>query len=99
MTKEHMKKIFILTCIIFIIIAALSVVRVYVSNQLSTTGMTLDRLQTEVMQYKKENIILRERVLAASSLTHIASEAAQLGFVPSGKDIYISAPLPLAYNQ
>ena len=51
-----------------IVIIALTIVHVVVSNMLSTTGIELEKLQTELTAYKKENVILQEQVLEASSL-------------------------------
>ncbi len=63
---------------------------------LSTTGIELDNLQTDLTKYKKQNTILQEQILQASSLDHIASAAATLGFVSEKSPVVIDAPLPLA---
>ena len=78
------------------IIIVLTIVHVVVSNMLSTTGIELDNLQTDLTKYKKENTILQEQILQASSLDHIASAAATLGFVSEKSPVVIDAPLPLA---
>ncbi len=77
----------------------MSVVQVIVSNRLSTTGTELGELQDKITQYKKENAIIREKVLVASSLDHIASSAAELGFSDTNNHVFLSAPLPIALKQ
>lgn len=87
-------KLFITSIVLMIIF--LSVIQVVVSNSLSTVGVTLVKLQKEISFYKKENAILREKLLTASSLTNIASHAAELGFVEEKTYVLLPAPLPLA---
>lgn len=74
----------------------LSIVHVVVANMLSTTGIELSGLQSDVAQYKKENMFLREQVLEHASLYHVASKASEMGFVNAKSHVYLSAPLPIA---
>lgn len=94
-----MKKPFLFLGSLFLLILLLSVVQVVVSNRLSTTGTTLGKLQDDISQYKKENAILREKVLIASSLDHIASSAAELGFAQTKTHVFLSTPLPIALQR
>lgn len=91
-----MKKpiLFLLTLVGIVII--LSFVQVIVSNRLSTTGVTLGKIDDKIAAYKKENAKLSEEVLLASSYTHIASNAANFGFIDKRFEGYISSPLSLA---
>lgn len=84
---------------IFLIILALSVVRVTIENNISTTGVELMSLQEKLETYKKENSQLEESYLASSSLTKISEIAQKKGFVESKNPVYFSAPLPLALKQ
>lgn len=84
---------------LFSIIMLLSVVQVVVSNRLSTTGLELAKMQEEMKLYKNENALLSERLLEASSLTQIASKAAELGFVEARSLIVVSAHVPIAAKQ
>jgi cell division protein FtsL len=86
--------IFILTIVIGLAIAQASI-----ANQLSTTGAQLAALQTDVDNYKRENIVLQEQLLEASSFTNISEEAEKLGFVDAKVQISLSEPLPLALKQ
>lgn len=87
-------KSFILLIIFTVVI--LSVVQVIVSNGLSTTGAELAKLREEHAFYNKQNIVLRQRLLSASSYLIIESKASTLGFVEEKSRIFLSTPLPLA---
>ena len=78
------------------VIITLTIIHVVVSNMLSTTGIELEKLQTDLVKYKKENGIIQEQVLDQSSLSHIASAAATMGFINEKTPVVIEAPLPLA---
>ena len=82
--------------VILIIIVFLSVVQVVVSSRIATTGVTLSKLSEELNNYKKQNSILREEILSSTSLMHIASEAARLGFVQSESEFVLTTLPPLA---
>lgn len=73
--------------------------RIGLVNSISTTGIELSEIQAELTTYKKQNQILKERYLEASSLTNLEKRAEKLGFVEAKSQLYISAPLPLALNQ
>lgn len=76
-----MKKPILFIILIITIIISLSVVQVTVSNNLSTTGVELAKIEEKIIAYKKKNALLRQKLLAASSLDTIASKAAEMGFV------------------
>jgi cell division protein FtsL len=89
------KSLYLFSALVLVILT-LTIVHVVVSNMLSTTGIELDTLQTDLTHYKKENVILQEQVLDQSSLSHIASAAAGMGFISEKSPVVIQAPLPLA---
>lgn len=84
--------IFLLSAI-FLIIVALAVIQVAVTNSLSTKGLILESLRKEAASYKEENAFLKTEVASASSITRIAELARESGFV---KD---SSPLVLTQAQ
>ncbi len=79
-----------------IIIIVLSLVQVVIANSISTTGIELAKLQSEISELKKKNALLHEKILTSASLTKIASAASAMGFEETTSQIVISAPLPLA---
>lgn len=93
-----MKKLTLFTIGLFIVVIGLALVRVMMSNMLSTNGAELSKLQAEVVTYKRENALLKERVLAASSLTTIAKKAEEQGYIVSSQTS-LSNQLPLALKQ
>ena len=92
------KPTFIIFTIVFLI-GALFMARVIVSNNLSTTGLILLKLESQLSSYKIENSNLREKLLRLTSLSHISSESSQLGFVENKNRFTLSKPLPLAIKQ
>lgn len=77
----------------------LAFLQVAASNRISTAGIELSRLQAAVKDTKRQNALLREKLLTVSSLTRIASKAGELGFVEAKTNVYINTPLPLARNE
>lgn len=94
-----MKKPALVISFLCIIILFLSVVQVVVSSKLSTTGVVLGNLDDAINAYKKNNEVLSEKLLSASSYSHIASAAATIGFVSTKSHVYLTSPLPLAIRQ
>ncbi len=92
------KPTFIIFIIVFLIVT-LSLGRVIVSNNLSTTGTTLLRLENQLDSYKIENVMLKEKLLSLTSLSYISSESSQLGFVENKDSFTLTKPLPLAIKQ
>jgi cell division protein FtsL len=78
------------------VILTLSLVQVVVANSISTTGIEIGKIDKELATYKKKNAVLHEQVLIASSLTHVASVAATMGFNEAKTQLVVETPLPLA---
>lgn len=92
------KPIFLIILAIFVIVI-LSVVKTVVSGKLSTSGVSLSKIEEEISSYKTQNLILREKLLAVASLNSISSKAALLGFVEKKSEFVLTKPLPLAIKQ
>ncbi len=93
-----MKKLILVASTLFIVVIVLAVLQVMMTNMLSTDGAQLSELQAEVSRYKRENALLSEKILQASSLTTISEKATEQGFASTAQT-YLSAPLPLALKQ
>ena len=93
-----MKKLTIVTSGLLLIVIILAVAQVMMTNILSTDGAQLSKLQAEVEKYKRENALLNEKILQASSLTTISEKATEQGFALTAQT-YLSTPLPLALKQ
>lgn len=94
-----MKKPLVVITFLLLSIASLTMLRIALVNSISTTGIELAAIQEELTTYKKQNQILEERYLEASSLTNIEKRAEKLGFIEAKSQLYMSTPLPLALNQ
>ncbi len=81
---------------IFLAIVVLSIVKIAAVNMLSTGGIDLDSMYTQIASIKKENIVMREKLYIKSSLTEVASEAATLGYVAEKTEAYVPNSVPIA---
>jgi len=77
------ERIYVILGIIFLIICLLLGIRDVISNLLSTDGIKLDAMTSQLKEVRQENILLREKLLISESYTTIASEAASIGFIPA----------------
>lgn len=82
--------------ILSIMLIALSVGQVIVSNGLSTTGITLASIDKEIHEYELQNALIREKILSESSLTEVASQAATLGFSQRKAQLVVNGLVPVA---
>lgn len=80
-------------------VIVLSLVQVVVSNFLSTTGISLVKLEDDTRRYQTQNAIFSEELLNASSFTMIASRASSLGFANRFARVYFTSPLPVALRR
>jgi cell division protein FtsL len=94
-----MKKPLLILTLAVLMIITLSVLRVVVTNSLSTTGIDLSKMQEQIRDYKRENALMKEKILEKSSLTFIREEAQKRGFVRVKDIVHMGTPLPLALKQ
>lgn len=93
-----MKRGYILITILGLLVVILSVVQISISNMLSTGGIELAKVQSQIDTYQKQNAILKEQIYSIASLTHIAQQAQKLGYVQgiSKTTLVIANQAPLA---
>ncbi len=86
---------------LFFIILGLIVLNITVNNMMSTQGIVLNQIQTKLHDLQNKNIVLEDKVLALSSYSRIASQAATMGFVQDSAktQIALSDSVPLADSQ
>lgn len=77
----------------------LSIIRIYISNQIATSGVVLGQVQSEIDAYKMQNILLSEKLYSLSSLANIAEEATKEGYVAQSADFVLDGQIPVAYKQ
>ncbi len=91
-----MKKPIFVLAILILVIVGLFITRTAISNKISTKGVALGKTQDELVKVRTENVIIREKIYSLSSLTHIASEAARIGFVDSKSNFALTKARPIA---
>jgi cell division protein FtsL len=94
-----MKKPVLIIGFLIIAILALSVVKTFVSNRISTSGSTLGAISDRINAYKIENTLLSEQLYSLSSLTNVLTKANSLGFVEGNSKFVITYPIPIAIKQ
>jgi hypothetical protein len=94
-----MKKAVLSIAVLVLIVFGLSIVRIFISNQVATSGVVLGQIQQQVESYKMENIILAENLYTKTSLTTISEQAEKQGFTAQKTDYVLSGQLPVAYKQ
>lgn len=94
-----MKKPILIITVLLVTVLTLSVIRIYISNQIVTSGVVLGQVQSEIDSYKTQNIILAEKLYSESSLTNIAEQAAKEGFIAQSSDFVLTGQVPVAYKQ
>ena len=85
--------------ILILIVLGLSIVRIYISIQVSTSGVVLVQIQQQIDSYKMQNILLAENLYTKSSLTNIADQASKEGFIEQKADFVLNGQVPVAYKQ
>lgn len=92
-----LKSIFV---ILLILVVLLEGVQVYLSNRIAGTSIEVAQLQEKIGKLDEKNVSLKSELLTYSSFEHIASRAAELGFIENkNQDISLSAPIPVAFSN
>ena len=94
-----MKKPALLIMSLTILIIALAIVRTFVANNISTSGVVLGRLEEKVEQYKLENSVLAEQLYSLASLTNISQKAYDLGYSDETSDLVLTQNKTVALKQ
>ncbi len=75
-----------------LVIILLGITQAVASNRISTAGIELGKIQSELKEVKRENTLIREKILTLSSLTLLASRAGEMGFVEGKQALYVTSP-------
>ena len=76
---------------LLLILGGLVFVRIALSNAFSVDGITLSKMNAQIADLDKENMLMKEKIYTASSYTQISSDAATMGFVEEKSQIAINA--------
>lgn len=87
--------------IVFLVLAviALSIVRTFIANNVSTSGVVLSDLEAQGSSLQTENAVLAEKLYTLTSLSRISEKAEKLGFSETKKTFAISGQRPVAFKQ
>lgn len=66
--------------LIVILVAVFFLARIFIANQLATSGKLVDELKEETNRLVRESSRLEEEIVELSSLSWVSSEAGRLGF-------------------
>ena len=89
-----MKKINLVVLLLIITTLVLQGINIYLSNKIAANSINVSKMQENIDALNEKNQILEAKILDSTSLDHIASRAAQLGFASDNKN-YISLYSPL----
>ena len=79
-----------------ILVIALAVIKLVVSNRFATFGQRLTQIDQEKTDLKKEKILLEEEVYQLTSLERIKEGARELGFGQEREIVYYGRDVPVA---
>ena len=83
---------------LLIITLLLEGVNVFLTNQISTESVTVNKLTAQIEKYEQSNFTIRSEVLEYTTLETVASRAAQLGFVENKNVISLYESASVAVN-
>jgi len=94
-----MKKPTLIIGFLLFTIFMLYLVKISVSNQISTSGVALAEVNEKLNNLKVENTLLSEQLYELSSLTTIDEKAQKLGYVQSNGNFVLNGQVPVAIKQ
>jgi cell division protein FtsL len=93
-----MKKPRLILLILFTVTIILSLIKIFVINNIATSGILLSKVQEEVNKYKLENSEISSKIYSLSSLTYINSKARELGYTEDFRQLVLTNQ-PVAFKQ
>jgi len=94
-----MKKPVLIIGFLIIVIFALSIVKTFIANRISISGLALEVIVSKINAYKIENTLLSEKLYTLSSLTNVSFQANTLGFVEEKSSLVLTNTIPIAIKQ
>lgn len=81
---------------VLILIIALSLLQLYVSNRFVTEGEKIKAANDQIKELKMENLALEDRIQQLSSLSYLEEQARAMGFIKIDKVEYLTGPAIIA---
>lgn len=99
MNKERKSKNYPLTFVIIGLVIILSLIQLFISHRLATTGEIVKKLEAQASQIEQENALLEEEISQMGSLTEVSQKAEQLGLVRTSNILYLTSQIPVALGH
>lgn len=91
-----MKKLYVITTVLIILIGVIEVFHVFLSNNVAIESVGLTDVEIKIDEIQNENEALKTEILEYASLDVVASRAAELGFADTEQYISLYNPLTVA---
>jgi cell division protein FtsL len=88
-----------LTSLILGLVLILSLVQLFISHRLATSGERVKEFEVRADQIKEENALLEEEVGQMGSLSRVSREAEKLGLVRTSSILYLTSQIPVALGR
>lgn len=96
---RNARKIEIFALVIFFVALFLQATLVFYSNVISSESYESTKLKVDIKELGENNLSLKTQILQYTSLEHISSRGAELGFVKARSYISLFSPAQIAINQ
>lgn len=94
-----MKKSILLIIVLVVTVAALSIAKTYISNNVATSGVKLVEMEQEKARLKTENAIISQKLYTDASLTSVFQKAEKIGYVKKSSAYVLNSQIPIAVRQ
>lgn len=92
MITKNLKIVFVLITIILVT----SLAQLFVNNGFVGTGSKLSKVEQQIKEVRRENLLLKEEIFDGASLKKLSVEAYNLGFTKPEQVVYWDVNTPLA---
>lgn len=85
--------------IILVMVIFLSLVQLFISHNLATSGEKVRSLETEISLLERENNKLSAEINQMASLSRIANEAEKMGLIEAARVLRLTPEIPVAMSR
>lgn len=85
--------------VLFLVVAVLSIGRVFAANRLVETSESLRVMDSQVQTLEAQNQILSEEVRVKESMAFVENKVSQMGFTATPHYAYLTTPSKVAFLQ
>jgi len=85
-----------ITKLVILVVITLSLVQIFISHSLSTTGEKIKLQELKIDELNRKNQVLFQEIGDLGSLAKISSQASELGFVRTSQVVHLPLQVPVA---